>query len=106
MLYHPCAEKSLVDGLRKLVTGCLFRHVITPSERLTRDRPLALVAWGVIVEMSTVNKDTVVGFIQSHALKGPEKTSKDGQFDKKLIKAAETVSDRDDYQLCPFLYKA
>lgn len=105
MLYHPCTDKSLVNELRTLVTGCLYRHVITPSERLTLERPLALVAWGVIVQMSSVNKDTVIGFIQSHSLKGPEKTSKDGQFDVKLIKVAETVSDLDDYQLCPFLYK-
>lgn len=106
MLYHPCAEKAQVDELRQIVTSCIYRHVITPSERLTSARPFALVAWGAVVEMAKVTKETVIAFIQSHGLKGPEQTSRDGQFDAKLIKAAEIVSDRDDYQLCPkFVFK-
>lgn len=95
-----------VDALKTIVASCLFRHVITPSERVSSDRPFALVAWGALLEMATVNKETVVGFITSHALKGPEQTSNDGQFDVKLIKAAEIISDHDDYQLCPkFVFK-
>lgn len=106
MLYHPCADKAQVDELRTIVTSCLFRHVITPSERLTSERPFALVGWGALVEMAKVNKETAVAFISSHALKGPEQTSRDGQFNVNLIKAAETVSDHDDYQLCPkFVFK-
>lgn len=101
MLYHPCADKFKVETLRKIVTSCLYRHVITPSERLTAARPFALVAWGNSVELSNVNQETVVGFIRSHALHGPEQTSRDGQFDKNLIKEALVVSDHDDYQLCP-----
>lgn len=90
-----------MDALKTIVASCLFRHVITPSERVTAERPFALVAWGALLELSSVNKDTVVGFIASHALKGPEQTSRDGQFDVNLIKPAEIISDRDDYQLCP-----
>ena len=106
MLYHPCADKTQVEALRSVVTSCLFRHVITPSERLTTVRPFALVAWGAIVEMASVNQETAVGFIMSHALRGPEQTSRDGQFDENLIKPAEIVSDHDDYQLCPkFIFK-
>lgn len=101
MLYHPCADQKQVDALRVIVTSCLFRHVITPSERVTEERPFALVAWGQLLEMASVNKDTAVAFIQSHALHGPEQTSRDGQFKANLIKAAQTVSDPDDYQLCP-----
>lgn len=106
MLYHPCADKAQVDTLRTIVTSCLYRHVITPSERLTAARPFALVAWGALIEMASVSRETAIGFIQSHALKGPEQTSRDGQFDTNLLKAAEIVSDHDDYQLCPkFVFK-
>lgn len=101
MLYHPCADTVQVDALRTIVTGCLYRHIITPSERLTVDRPFALVAWGQSLEMASVIKETAIGFITSHALQGPEQTSRDGQFNVNLTKAAQTVSDKDDYQLCP-----
>lgn len=42
LLYHPCALQSEVQRLRKIVTSCLYRHIITPSQSLTADRPLAV----------------------------------------------------------------
>lgn len=64
-------------------------------------QPLALVTWGKRLTMSTVNIDIVKEFIKQNALQGPEKISRDGQYDTKLLAAAEMVSDTEDTDLCP-----
>lgn len=51
--------------------------------------------------MSKVDVEIVVRFIQKYALKGPEKLSKDGQFDDFLMHKADVVSDIDDTNICP-----
>lgn len=38
MLYHPCANHLEVEILRKLVTGCIRRHIISPSNFVSVDR--------------------------------------------------------------------
>ncbi|KAJ8917604.1 hypothetical protein NQ315_000087 [Exocentrus adspersus] len=101
MLYHPCAERNQVNALKALVKSCLYRHVITPYDQLTMERPLALVTWGHRLEMSKVSDEVVVGFIKSHALKGPEKVSRNGQYDLALSSSAKIVSTVDDIKLCP-----
>ena len=35
-LYHPCANRTYVDGLRRLAKLCLRRYVLTPYERLDK----------------------------------------------------------------------
>lgn len=37
MLYHPCADPDEVEKLRRILTGCLYRYVITPYDELTED---------------------------------------------------------------------
>ncbi|CAL4105155.1 unnamed protein product, partial [Meganyctiphanes norvegica] len=104
LLYHPCAEPILVHRLRKIVTGCIRKHIITPYTLLTEDRPLALVAWGVSLEMATVNTSAVKKWIKDHGLKGPEgKYAKEGSYTVGLIKKAKppTGSDINDKVLCP-----
>jgi len=103
LLYHPCTNPALVDKLRKMVTGCIRKHIITPYQ-LSTERPLALVAWGCRLEMTGVNESEVINFIREKGLKGPEgKYSKEGQYTHRLIKKAEipTGSDVDDSVLCP-----
>ncbi|XP_044754753.1 uncharacterized protein LOC123313797 [Coccinella septempunctata] len=90
MLYHPCADKNEVNTLRDLLKGCLYQYVITALNELSKERPLALVAWGVSLEMSKVDNKTVIDFIQNHAHKAPEKVTLDGQYNKNLIVAAPT----------------
>ena len=47
LLYHPCAaDSSSLTRLRIIVSGCLRRHIITPSRRVSLQRPFALVSWG------------------------------------------------------------
>ena len=55
MLYHPCTHPETVAALRRLVTCCIRKHIITPSTNLSEKRPLALVAWGCRMTMSHIN---------------------------------------------------
>ncbi|KAJ8676011.1 hypothetical protein QAD02_011797 [Eretmocerus hayati] len=101
MLYHPCADSSQVEALRKLVKSCLWRHIITPYNELDVDRPLALLTWGYRMSMSHVDKNEVKKFIRKRALRGPEEKFDDGHFDDHLMEKARIVSDAQDSQLCP-----
>ena len=51
--------------------------------------------------MSAVNVEIVRDFIMQNALHGPERVSRDGQYDKDLIKPASIASDTEDTDLCP-----
>ena len=64
MLYDPCAHPDVVDRLRKLVTSCIRKHVITPYQYLPIDQPLALLTWGCKYQMNTVNEQEVIQFIR------------------------------------------
>ncbi|XP_050501798.1 uncharacterized protein LOC114332178 [Diabrotica virgifera virgifera] len=101
MLYHPCANKNEVNLLKEIVRGCLFKHVITPYNLLSPNRPLALLTWGHRLEMSKISKSLVVRFIRDHAHRGPEDTFKDGQYDFYLTRPAKIVSGFKDSNLCP-----
>ncbi|XP_053983537.1 uncharacterized protein LOC128878902 [Hylaeus volcanicus] len=100
-LYHPCANPLEVKHLTSLVTSCLRRHVISPYDMLSEDRPLALVSWGCRLTMSYVNHKVVTAFIREHALRGPEAIARDGDFDEALLRPAKLVSDFEDTTLCP-----
>ncbi|KAL7637630.1 UNVERIFIED_CONTAM: hypothetical protein RMT77_012359 [Armadillidium vulgare] len=104
MLYHPCAEPLLVHRLKTLVKECVYKHIITPSNMVTIDRPLVLVAWGCKIEMAVVDEERVVDFIRARALKGPEGTlSKQGTFSQELIEKSvpPSGSSINDSNLCP-----
>ncbi|XP_011635651.1 uncharacterized protein LOC105426224 isoform X1 [Pogonomyrmex barbatus] len=101
MLYHPCANPLEVDRLRNLVNKCLWRHIITPYSYLDEERPLALLSWGCRLTMSYVNPTIVSRFIRKRALRGPEKTAKDGQFEDGLLSRSSVVTDPVDSELCP-----
>uniref|UniRef100_A0A1Y1LUY2 DUF3105 domain-containing protein n=1 Tax=Photinus pyralis TaxID=7054 RepID=A0A1Y1LUY2_PHOPY len=100
MLYHPCANVRETEYLKEIVKNCLYRHIITPYTLLTMDRPLALLAWGHSLEMSKVDTATVINFIRRRALQGPERISRDGDYDHKLVNPAKVVSDQEDSDLC------
>ncbi|ETN83817.1 hypothetical protein NECAME_07180 [Necator americanus] len=103
LLYHPCADRAEVQKLRDIVTSCLYRHVITPYNKLSKERPLALVAWGAKLEMGIVDEQDAIRFIREHARIAPEDLSKDGIYDQFLIHPAAVVSDEMDNNLCPSL---
>jgi len=104
MLYHPCTHHSLVQRLREVVTGCIRKHIISPSTLLSESQPLALVAWGCRLLMAEVDEKEVVNFIKKYGLKGPEGTyPKEGQYTKELLKLAEAPpgSTIEDSVICP-----
>lgn len=100
-LYHPCANRRLVNKMRKLIKSCLYRHVITAYENLTIERPFALVAWGKSLEMSYINHEVMLAFMRMNAIQAPEKISRDGLYTVGLIEKANVVSDINDSNLCP-----
>ncbi|XP_064461085.1 uncharacterized protein LOC135371044 [Ornithodoros turicata] len=104
MLYHPCTLPSLVDKLRDIVKSCLRKYIITPYRQLTRERPLALVAWRCRYEMNTVNEKEVKKFIKARAMKAPESHyPRDGYYKFELIEqsSAPPGSDIRDSVVCP-----
>ena len=59
------------------------------------------MTWGCRLTMSSVQPGIVTNFIRQHALRGPEKTSREGQYDMNLKVPAEVLTDLDDSVLCP-----
>lgn len=100
LLYHPCVNQAELNRLRSIVANCLYRHVITPYNKLSETRPLALVSWGSKLEMNFVDVQTAVSFIKTHARIAPEDISRDGIYDDYLIHAARIVSDEMDSGIC------
>jgi Protein of unknown function (DUF3105) len=99
-LYHPCANKNLVEKLKRLVKSCLYRYLITPYRNLTAERPFALVGWATSLEFGVIDQQTFTDFIKKYAKSGPEKTSRNGQYKEFLIEPAKFVSDADDSEIC------
>ncbi|XP_028937745.1 tumor protein p53-inducible protein 13 isoform X2 [Ornithorhynchus anatinus] len=53
-IYHPCAHPRLQRQLTLLARACVPRPILAPALGLTRERPLALAGWGVVLEMARV----------------------------------------------------
>lgn len=105
MLYHTCADLKDVEKVKDLLRNCLYRHIITPYKDLSAERPIALVAWANLIEIGFFDEQILVNFIKKFAKSGPEKNSKQGQFNKMLKMKAKLVSDIDDSQICPNITK-
>ncbi|CAD6198947.1 unnamed protein product [Caenorhabditis auriculariae] len=100
MLYHPCANQYEVNSLREILTSCLYRHVITPYNKLSHTRPIALVSWGARIEMNYVDEEQVVAFIKKFARRAPEDISRNGLYDQFLVRPAQIISDENDSNIC------
>ncbi|XP_016964953.1 uncharacterized protein LOC108034538 [Drosophila biarmipes] len=110
MLYHPCAFSGQVKQLQDILGGCLYRHLISPSQTLSPERPLALLAWSRSLEMSVVDRRLAADFIQKHAKRGPlapEEMSrvvdKRQTYKEGLLTEAHLVTTADDYEVCGYL---
>ena len=52
-VYHPCAPNALVDRLRAIATGCLWKHLIFPFKSgLDQKYPAALLSYGNVLKVS------------------------------------------------------
>ncbi|XP_055537761.1 uncharacterized protein LOC129725698 [Wyeomyia smithii] len=100
-LFHPCANKHQIEELKQIVKGCLYRHIITPSDLPSKDRPFAIVTWNTLLEFSVLQREIVEAFIRQYALKGPEQLSRDGQYEELLLEPAQVVSTIEDEVICP-----
>ena len=51
-MYHPCAPTEIVQRLRSLARGCLWKHLIFAFRGdFTEDHPVALVSYGTILKV-------------------------------------------------------
>ncbi|XP_051933822.1 uncharacterized protein tp53i13 [Hippocampus zosterae] len=70
LLYHPCAafsERALVSILAR---SCLHDYIVTPHPQLNKSMPVALVAWGRTLELSTAASSDVCDWLQSTTTSG------------------------------------
>jgi len=72
MLYHPCLNSKQLSAIKKTVSGCIRKHIITPSRIPTLETPVILIAWGCYQKFEFFDLNRVRGFIAKHGLKGPE----------------------------------
>lgn len=65
MLYHPCAFLSEVKRLHAVLErNILNNYLITMTQHLTPQRPMALITWSRILLMSTVEENVIIDFIK------------------------------------------
>lgn len=107
LLYHPCAFAGQIVQLQNTLKGCLYRHIITPSQQLTPQRPLALLAWGKSLQMSVVDDAIVVKFIKDNARLGFRQKQQKLKLSSKLYDAgllteAHLVTDEQDKEICGY----
>ncbi|EDW18387.1 uncharacterized protein LOC6582207 [Drosophila mojavensis] len=110
LLYHPCAFQGQVAQLENIVRGCLYRHLVTPSQLLTPERPLAVLAWRHSLTMSVVDRELVGQFIRKYAKQGPlaipilsRVVEKRESYKAALLTEARLVTDLDDSEVCGYL---
>jgi len=72
MLYHPCLNSKQLSAIKRTVSGCIRKHIITPSRIPTLETPVILIAWGCYQKFEFFDLNRVRGFIAKHGLKGPE----------------------------------
>jgi len=81
MLYHPCLDNTQVSIIKSVVSGCLRKHIITPSRLPSLENPVILIAWGCYQQLQFLDLDKVRQFITQQGLRGPEGSyRKDGLY--------------------------
>ena len=117
LLYHPCLDQHEVGTIihysltpppqvttvKRVLSGCLRKHIITPSRLPTLSRPVILIAWGFYLEFQFKDLSRMKSFISTHALGGPEGNySKDGLYTHLQMVKAEIPagSDKEDFLAC------
>ncbi|XP_039965878.1 uncharacterized protein LOC120778201 [Bactrocera tryoni] len=106
MLYHPCAYTGQVKLLQNTLRACMYRHIITPSQSLSPERPLALLAWGNSLEMSVVDDHLVVDFMKQNAKQRPRFSTKQPNntkmYEAGLLQEAHLITDENDVEICGY----
>jgi len=89
LLYHPCADASVVDALREYARaradddGGAFRWILTPYPDLPT--AVAVVAWEWTYSAECVDEAEIEGFVVEHYRQAPEDVAGDGSFSEGWI---------------------
>lgn len=100
-LYHPCANQMQVQKFKSVIESCLYSYVITPSNLLSSQRPLAILTYGRSLELSVFEPHLIKDFIQSKT-KPVEVVTHKQFYTKGLLKEAKLVTTLFDEKLCPY----
>nr|XP_026692495.1 uncharacterized protein LOC100186103 isoform X1 [Ciona intestinalis] len=66
-MYHPCTPDALVKQLRCVATSCTWKHLITAHKNLTKEHPIAVLTYGNVYQMSSINVSDVRAWVR-HAI--------------------------------------
>ncbi|KAG8590512.1 hypothetical protein GDO81_006783 [Engystomops pustulosus] len=91
-LYHPCVHPKLKGALSLLARRYIAKHIITPLQTLSTERPLALVAWCSTLEMSHVNRTEVVAWLQDNVYTERPDRMGEGSYQHLLIRPSVMAS--------------
>lgn len=75
-LYHPCAHPWLKLQLVLLAHVHVAQPSLAPDSSLAQDRPLALEAWGVVLEMAWVQPAWAAHLLKRRRWKRPRKKAR------------------------------
>lgn len=78
-LYHPCVDLRLKKELSLLAEACVYNQAIIPHPNLTRERPLALAAWGRRLEMSAIDLSEAVLWLRKSVSRARGSEGTDGK---------------------------
>lgn len=77
-LYHPCSFLPEVKRLQTLLERIVGNnYLITTSQHLTSERPMALITWGRILLMSFAEKNIIMDFLNESSDDNIEYTNVD-----------------------------
>jgi hypothetical protein len=68
--YRDAGDAALVERLQALVARYRSKVILTP--RPQNDAPIAVAAWGRLMNLKTLDEDLIVRFIEAYRNKGPE----------------------------------
>jgi len=107
-LYHPCISTNEKQKLQMVARSCLRRYVLTPSEILNVEMPIALVSWGCFHGASHVNTTAMRAWLRNnsfnarfHNLHTLKSENGGGRYKKNLLRKSLVVTDEVDTIVCP-----
>jgi hypothetical protein len=69
--YNSTVPADQVEVLRQITNQCNVKLLLAPRPEMTT--PVAVTAWGYILELDGVDRDQIQEFIEAHVNQGPEK---------------------------------
>ncbi|TKS81327.1 hypothetical protein D9C73_015432 [Collichthys lucidus] len=89
LLYHPCAPLHERLLLSVLARSCLTDYIISPHPQLSKHTPIALVAWGRTLQLSTVSSPDVCDWLENTTSTRNKSGGPSRKYDLLLTRSAE-----------------